>query len=115
MLSNYPPGAENDPSAPYNEEEVPFKPFNITVVHALSKNFTVETTEYDPFYRVPPDYYGMFKNSEHYNIRELLDIFKGILEKEVLKEENSGLLPYYKHLIEECSNWINEDYEVFES
>lgn len=115
MLSNYPPGAENDPSAPYNEKELPSKSFNITVAHSFSKDFIVETTEYDPFDRVEPDYHQMFENSEHYNIKDLLSIFKGILEKEVLKEENFDLLPYYNHLIEECSNWITDDYEVFES
>lgn len=45
---NYPPGAANDPNAPYNEVEVPEKDFEVTCSQSLSKAVTVTTNDYIP-------------------------------------------------------------------
>lgn len=45
---NYPPGAANDPNAPYNEVEVPEKNFEVTCSQSLSKAITVTTNNYIP-------------------------------------------------------------------
>ena len=48
MLDNYPPGAANDPSAPYNQVDVSEKDFDVTCVQCLSKTVTVATNDYIP-------------------------------------------------------------------
>ena len=48
MLSNYPPGAEFDPSAPFNEVEVPEKDFEVTCSQSLSRTAIVTTNNYIP-------------------------------------------------------------------
>ena len=45
---NYPPGAANDPNAPYNEVEVPEADFEVTCSQSLSRTATVTTTDYNP-------------------------------------------------------------------
>ena len=48
MVSNYPPGAEHDPNAPYNQSDVPEKEFDVTCSQTLSKTVTVITNDYIP-------------------------------------------------------------------
>lgn len=48
MLSNYPPGAEYDPSAPWNQSEIPEKDFEVTCSQCLSRTATVWTNNYIP-------------------------------------------------------------------
>jgi len=43
----YPPGAEFDPNAPYNQVENPEEEFNVTIVETLSKDVTIVTTNYN--------------------------------------------------------------------
>ena len=47
-FSNYPPGAEFDSSAPYNQVDVPEKDFEITCSQSLSRTATVTTNNYIP-------------------------------------------------------------------
>ena len=44
----YPPGAEHDPNAPWNEVEVPEQDFEITCSQSLSRTATVTTNNYIP-------------------------------------------------------------------
>ena len=44
----YPPGAEFDMNAPYNQAEIPEKEFDVTCVQTLSKQTTVLTSDYIP-------------------------------------------------------------------
>lgn len=48
MYDNYPPGAANDPNAPWNEPEVPEKDFDVTCSQCLSRTATVWTNNYIP-------------------------------------------------------------------
>lgn len=48
MASNYPPGAEFDPSAPYNQSDIPEKEFDVTCSQCLSRTATVWTNNYIP-------------------------------------------------------------------
>lgn len=43
----YPPGAEFDPNAPYNQVEPPEREYNIEAVFELRRNDAVLTTDYD--------------------------------------------------------------------
>ena len=44
----YPPGAEFDVNAPYNQAEIPEKDFDVTISQTLSKDTTVTTNDYIP-------------------------------------------------------------------
>lgn len=46
-MDNYPPGAANDPSAPYNQYENPEVEVEVTVSVTLSKTVKVLVTDYD--------------------------------------------------------------------
>ena len=42
---NYPPGAANDPSAPYNQPEYPeYQDYDVTASFELNKSFTVTSS-----------------------------------------------------------------------
>ena len=44
-MDNYPPGAANDPDAPYNQPLA--EPYEVTVSMTLSKTFTVDVLKYE--------------------------------------------------------------------
>ena len=48
MSGYYPAGAEFDPSAPYNEVEIPEKDFDVTCSQSLSRTAVVWTQDYIP-------------------------------------------------------------------
>ena len=129
----YPPGAEFDPDAPYNQKDLDEKEFSITVSQTLSKSTTVYTKDYIPggcyvdrewdgdgycttAYREPDDtsdtnWKDAYKK-EHDTPLHLISLFKRVLEGDIILNE----LPESrkKYLIEECSNWIEDDFEVCE-
>lgn len=47
-MDNYPPGAANDPNAPYNEVYIPEKDFEVTCCQTLSRTAVVTTNNYIP-------------------------------------------------------------------
>lgn len=45
VSGNYPPGAANDPSAPYNQPEYPeYQDYDVTASFVLNKSFTVTSS-----------------------------------------------------------------------
>ena len=44
-MNNYPPGAANDPDAPYNQPLA--EPYEVTVSMTLSKTFTVDVLKHE--------------------------------------------------------------------
>ena len=44
-MDNYPPGAANDPDAPYNQPLA--EPYEVTVSMTLSKTFTIDVLKYE--------------------------------------------------------------------
>ena len=129
----YPPGAEHDPNAPYNQCDLEKKEFSVTVSQTLSRSTTVCTNDY-----IPGDYYSErewegeeyctvtyqepddtsdtdWKDAykmEHDTPLHLISLFKRVLEGDIILNE----LPESrkKYLIEECSNWAEDDFEVCE-
>lgn len=49
MYDNYPPGAANDPRAPYNEPPTEEREVEVTVSITLSKTVKVKVTDYEYF------------------------------------------------------------------
>lgn len=46
MLSNYPPGAENDPRAPWNQVDPEPRTIEVTVSISLSKTMKIDVDDY---------------------------------------------------------------------
>ena len=124
---NYPPGAINDPNAPWNEKETPEKEFEVCITQTLSKTVKVTTNNYIPDGGVDDDghYYldadtsdtnwrEVYKNS-HYTPLELIEKFRDFL-KSTLQDPLGGTLKYAHRimLIEECENWIEDETEIVE-
>lgn len=94
---NYPPGAANDPSAPYNQPEDPeLQDYDVTASFILDKSFTVTSSSDDEEgikhdliedYMTPLDL-----------INELKKRLQGELE---LDPTNKAI----KSLIKECDGW----------
>lgn len=129
----YPPGAEFDPDAPYNQRDLDEKEFNVTISQTLSKSTIVRTNDY-----IPGDYYTErewdgeeyctvtcqepddtsdtnWKDAykmEHDTPLHLISLFKRVLEGDIILDK----LPESRkrYLIEECSNWVEDDFEVCE-
>lgn len=120
----YPPGAEFDPSAPYNEPVVPEREFEITISQTLSKLVTVTTDKYIPEVDYETgdlytntsetDWYGIYEE-EQYNILELLDHLQTFAEKELKNvSPNSGRGRELQRIIESCKDWTVDDYCIEE-
>ena len=76
MIGDYPPGAANDPNAPYNQKEQEPVDIDVCVSCTLSKSTTIEgNPEVD-------DLKDIYEQQE-YTIPELLDEFDWILRKEI--------------------------------
>lgn len=136
MLSNYPPGAQYDPSAPWNEPEIPEKEFDVTCCQTLSKTVSVFTDnyipgasgvdyEYDPEGSVavgwhdPDDtsdtnWNNEYHENDHYTPLQLIELFKKYLENDLNRMSEVKNEKRIKHLIEECSDWIEDDVEYAE-
>ena len=144
---NYPAGADNE-MAPWNEESIPEKDFDVTCSQSLSKTVTVTTNNYipgaegvdyepddeggycavgwhDPDDTSDTDWEEEYSN-EHYTPLQLIQKFKEFLEadlektnKEITERENHSPIRkvrknLLKHLIEECSDWTEDETEYVE-
>ena len=123
---NYPPGADN-PQAPWNREETPEKDFEVTVYQSLRKNTTITTSDYIEEKCIEPEngLYEVVENTEntnwkeeyseneHYTPLQLINLFKRYLEGELGGTARISKFPsYLKHLVEECDNWVEEDFYI---
>lgn len=119
-LSNYPPGAEFDSSAPYNEPVVPEREFEITISQTLSKLVTVTTDNYIPEVDYETghmytdtsetDWYEVYEG-QHYTIPSLLEHLQVFAEKELENvSPNSGRGRELQSIINACKDWIVDDY-----
>lgn len=137
---NYPMGADNE-FAPWNQSEIPEKEFNVLCSQTLSKSTPIWTDNYIPGASgvdYEPDMdggycaYGWqedddtsdtnwaeeYKN-DHYTPLELINKFKEYLVKlkdteEANDAETKQKKREIKHLIEECSDWTEDETEYVE-
>lgn len=122
----YPPGAEFDPIAPWNEQEAPERQFDVCISQTLSKSTRVTTNDYVP--EVDQDEDGVYEltdtsdtdwkeayENEHLTPLQLISEFKDFLTKHLpdpiidVKE-----FQRFKHLIGECEGWTEDETEVVE-
>lgn len=109
FMDNYPPGAANDPNAPWNEKDPPEKLFDILVSCSLSKELSVYSENYDPcgyngagLLNSPIDDY----KEHHYTIQELLSILKEVATEKLAKKEDTSK---WKQVLEDCNNWTVDE------
>jgi len=140
----YPAGAYNDPNAPYNQEDVPDMDFEVTCSQTLSRTVTVTTNNYvpgasgvdyepdgeggydacgyqDPANTSDTNWSSEYASNGHKTPLELIQLFKETLEQQLKSWEGMEDEPCAKkeihrieHLIEECSNWTEDETEFVE-
>jgi hypothetical protein len=137
---DYPMGADT-PDAPWNEPIVPEKEFDVTCSQSLSKTVIVTTNNYipgaegvdyepddeggycavgwhDPDDTSDTDWEEEYSN-EHYTPLQLINLFKRHLSDELnvilnSPEEKSNKEKFLRHLIDECSDWTEDETEYVE-
>lgn len=109
FMGNYPPGAANDPNAPWNEKDLPEKLFDILVSCSLSKELSVYSEDYDPYgcngaglLDSPIEDY----KKHHYTIQELLNILKEVATDKLAKKEDTSK---WKQILEDCDDWTVDE------
>lgn len=132
----YPPGAEFDPSAPYNQVETPDKEFEITCSQSLSRTTMVTTNNYvhyvdegcedgvgyhDEWDEFPDtDWSKEYDDNGYKTPLQLIQILKEYLKKDLdnidtivkeTKQNKEFLERRLKHLIEECDCWNDDETE----
>ena len=127
MIDNYPPGAANDPRAPYNER--PGMETEVTVKTTLIKETVVETSEghwvqeseIEPdgsrstvgFYETDEDLKETFLGAHRSAIQIIRDCEK--IAKALLADGNRFYATIYiPTLIDDCEDWEEEDFRVNE-
>jgi outer membrane lipopolysaccharide assembly protein LptE/RlpB len=98
-MNNYPPGAANDPDAPYNQPLA--EPYEVTVSMTLSKTFTIDVLKHED------------RLIDEADIR-----LQRFLPDEILKAV-SGKDSEYRKLIlnqmrNDASDWIVDDIAIVE-
>ena len=125
MNSNYPPGAANDPRAPYNER--PMEEVEVTVKTSLIKETVIETseghyvreTEIEPdgtrstvsFYETDEDLKETFLNAHRSAIQIIRDCEK-IAKALLLNGKRFFAGIYLPTLIDDCDDWEEENFEI---
>jgi len=119
----YPPGAEFDPNAPWNQREPKAKEFDVDVMVTIRKDDVVATTSYieeEPEY---PDYIGgvvitsdvdwkedYYENN--YDVPTLLNEMADLLEKWIPKDAAGYEKFEAKELIRQARGWEVVETEI---
>lgn len=122
---NYPPGADT-PYAPWNEQEVPERQFDVCISQTLSKSTSVTTNDYVPEVDQDEDGccyssdtsdtdWGKAYKNEHLTPLQLIGEFKDFLTKH-LPDPVVDIAEYkkWKKLISECNGWVEDELTVLE-
>jgi len=134
-LSNYPPGvSDNTIGAPWNEDSVPEKEFDIVCSQTLSKSVTVWTDNYVPGASgcdYEPDGEGgycacgwhddddtsdtnwadEYHENDYHTPLQLIEILGKVLKAAQLQGRYYLSENYTKSLIEECKGWTDDETE----
>lgn len=140
---DYPAGADT-PDAPWNEPVIPERDFDVTCSQSLSKTVTITTDNYipgasgvdyepddeggccavswkDPDNTSDTNWGSEYASNGYKTPLELIQLFKETLEQQLKSWEGMGDEPCakkeihrIKHLIEECSNWTEDETEFIE-
>ena len=117
-IYNYPVGADND-NAPWWEKSMPMKEFEVLCSQTLSKVTKVKTNDYLGSEEEPDttdtDWNSAY-NERHYTALGLINEFKSVLQELLKKHKLSDKkASYYRELLSECDNWVEDDVEYLEN
>lgn len=122
----YPPGAEFDPQAPWNEPVIPEQDFEVDVEYVLQKNAVkVTTDDYIPEFdeetgnvdanTEDTDWENAYENS-HYTIPELLSELESYIKQDLERYKGSATKErQLKEMLEDCQGWELYDKSYSES
>ena len=112
----YPPGAEFDPNAPYNEKELPEKEIEVTVSITLSKTVKIKVSDYT-IYSNEDDNGKCFEDIDYSDCN-----LKEAVEKQVYLPQEAGqlisdfainpIIAKNTAIVEDLSNWNVDEMEV---
>jgi hypothetical protein len=119
----YPPGAEFDPSAPYNQVDLPEREIEVTVSVTLSKTVKVMVDDYSVEEDADED--GRYLS---YDFSDC-DLHKAVEDQITLPQDLAaftermfnqhcaslkavGMPKYLKDAIEDCKDWLVDEMEV---
>lgn len=106
--------------------------FEMTCSQTLSKNVTVTSIDYTPVIEKEYDGEGVvtechydtsninweeeYHDNDHYTPLQLIELFGKHLQDELEGTQNiKKSRPFLKYLMEECSNWIEDECEYLEN
>lgn len=119
----YPPGAEFDPNAPWNEIPIPEKDFVVTISQTVSKTVNVLTDDYARCYDDETGYeYADTQDTDwkeayakdHEDIPKLLSLLKSYIERDLECGDSKYSKEQLKYFLKECEDWIVDETEVVE-
>lgn len=118
----YPPGAEFNSDAPYNEVDLPEEEIEVTVSVTLSKTVKVRVNDYDFDVDADEDGNHLLYDFSKCNLHEAVEeqvvlpqnlaIFTERMFNHDLNLKAAGIPMYLKNAIEDCKGWCLDDYEV---
>ena len=133
MLSNYPDGlSDSTVGAPWNDPDVPEKEFDVTCTQTLSRTVSVLTSNYipggewceyddgitigghDPDDTSDTNWADEYHDNDYHTPLQLIELFKQYLENDLNRMGEVKNERWIKHLIEECSNWTEDETEYVE-
>lgn len=126
----YPPGAYDDPDAPFNEKEIPEKEFGVLCSQTLSRSVPCITNDYDSEGEeldedgniVPINidtsetcWEDVYAENDHRTPLQLINLFKNYLSNKLTGNPPMPESPsFLKHLIKDCEGWIEDETVVME-
>lgn len=119
---SYPPGAQYNPDAPWNQVDLPEREIEVTISVTLSKTVRVTVDDYQVDEGTDEDgYYRSYDYSE-------CDLNKAVEDQVVLPQnlaeyterifehdlnlKAAGMPKYLRNAISDCKDWSIDDYEV---
>ena len=106
----YPPGAEFDPNAPYNQVEPEEKEYKVEAGFFLRTTSEVWSNSYDEFDNLNDPQRNWCE--QHYTPLELIDKCRELAE--YMLEKRDGKYPEHvlRNIIEDCEGWENIEQEI---
>lgn len=128
----YPPGAEHDTNAPWNQSDPEPVEVEVTISQSLSKTTTITVTDYtaEEWEDCEPDEEGRFYRTggvaydfsdsdlkeayeeQEYTIPELLDCLIAYLVKDIQCEKNNSRKKRLQLILACCEGWKVDETEV---
>lgn len=118
----YPPGAEFDPRAPYNQVDLPEKKIEVTISVTLSKTVKVTVDDYEVDEGRDEDGYYCNYDFSECNLRKAVEDqivlpqnlakFTEEMFNQDLNLKAAGMPRYLKDAIADCKGWTVDEMEV---